>query len=97
MSFDSASSLLDSPDPQQLLDLRSRNGLTEEEANVSETDDFTVLSTIDALFLPPITTERPVGQSKHEICASQNLLTNAGVLLQKRLKLETKLSKSGMS
>ncbi|KAH3847320.1 hypothetical protein DPMN_089640 [Dreissena polymorpha] len=97
MSFDSASPLLDIADPQQLLDLLSCSELTEEEENVSVTDDLTLLSTIDALFLPPTSTERPVGQSKREICTSHKLLTSADVVLQKRLKLEKKLSKSAKS
>ncbi|KAH3790437.1 hypothetical protein DPMN_168636 [Dreissena polymorpha] len=94
MIFDSASPLLDIADPQ-LLDLLSCSGFTEEEeANVS---DITVLSTIDALFLPPTTTKRPVGKSKREICTSHKLFTSANLVLQKRLKLEKKLSKSAKS
>ncbi|KAH3833066.1 hypothetical protein DPMN_106367 [Dreissena polymorpha] len=102
MSFDSASPPLDIADPQQLLEMLSCSGLSEEEeeeeeVNISDTDDLTVLIIIGALFLPPITTGRPVGQSKREICTNHKLLTGADVVLQKRLKLEKKLCNSAKS
>lgn len=100
-TFESSLPILDIGDPQGLLDLLS-GGISVEapidhEASTEVTEEVSVTSLINGLFLPPVVNAMPTGNPRRQICTSHKLLTSEEIIEKKRQKIEKKNAKTSKS